>query len=337
MDGMISEGARLLHLRAADLDPLMPLHVCICREGRVFACGPTMVKLLPEGNPVGRSFFDLFEIRRPAGLIDFDSLRNAAGRRLFCCLRAAPAQIFRAIATPLLDDNGLILNLSFGATLVDAVRDHALTDADFAPTDLAVELLYLVEAKSAVMEELRALNLRLQGAKVAAEEQAMTDTLTGLRNRRALDLALGQVALGVAPFSVMHIDLDYFKAVNDSLGHAAGDCVLRKVADVLRAETRVNDTVARVGGDEFVIVLPGLVDAERLLRTAERIIAKLSEPIAFEGAICRISASVGMTMSHFYNLPQPEQMLIDADQALYASKRAGRACAQIFKPEAAGD
>ncbi len=327
---MISEGSRLLQMRAVDLDPLMPLHLCITAAGQVFACGPTMAKLIPTGNPVGQSFFDLFDIRRPAGLTDFATLRAAAGRRLFVCLRAAPSQVFRAIATPLLGESGLILNLSFGATLVDAVRDHALTDADFAPTDLAVELLYLVEAKSAVMEELRALNLRLQGAKVAAEEQAMTDTLTGLRNRRALDQSLGCVLLGMAPFSVMHIDLDYFKAVNDSLGHAAGDFVLRRVADVLRSETRADDTVARVGGDEFVIVLPGLVDAEHLLRIADRIIAKLSEPIEFEGSACCISASIGMTMSHLYSEPDPDQMLIDADHALYASKRAGRARAQIF-------
>ena len=153
------------------------------------------------------------------------------GQRLHVDLRGK-GDTFRGLAVPT-GDGGMLLNLSFGIRLIDAVRQHALTDADFAATDMAVEMLYLVEVKQAVMTELRRLNLRLQGAKATAEEQALTDTLTGLRNRRALDVSLpALIGQGVA-FGLMHIDLDYFKQVNDTLGHAAGDQVLRRSGEGL--------------------------------------------------------------------------------------------------------
>ncbi len=311
------------------LGALMPMHLLIGADGRILACGPTMQKLM-QGKPLlGFDFFDVFEVRRPSGLGSLSALRARSGGRIYLNARTMPATGFRGIAVPLAGGKGMVINLSFGIGLVDAVRDHQLTDADFAPTDLAVELLYVVEAKSAVMQELRDLNLRLQGAKSAAEEQALTDTLTGLRNRRALDLALAVATGGPRPFALMHLDLDFFKAVNDTLGHAAGDHVLRSVARVLTDETRANDTVARVGGDEFVILLPGLTDPTKLEQIGQRIIAKLCEPIPYEGQMCRIAASVGVTYSTAYTHPQSDEMLNDADQALYSAKRAGRGCVRL--------
>jgi len=116
------------------------------------------------------------------------------------------------------------------------------------------------------MGEVSKMALRLQGAKARAEEQALTDVLTGLGNRRAMERALSTLMQNGGGFALIHLDLDYFKQVNDTLGHAAGDHVLAEVASLLRASVRGADLVARVGGDEFVILLAGVQDRGLLER-----------------------------------------------------------------------
>jgi diguanylate cyclase (GGDEF)-like protein len=314
----------VLSLGFAALGQLMPMFLLLNAEGEIVEAGPTLRKLCGDQRLTGVAFQDVFAFKRPQGLLNMADLARDAGARLRLSLRKPPCTGFKGLAVPLAGQGGWLLNLSFGIGVTDAVREHDLTDSDFAPTDLTVEMLYLVEAKSAVLTELRKLNQRLQGAKSAAEEQAMTDTLTGLRNRRAMDHTMQNLLHSGTVFSLMHIDLDFFKAVNDTLGHAAGDFVLAQVARVLQEETRGGDTVARVGGDEFVIISPGLSDYPTLSRVAQRIIDRLSAPLEFEGKECQISASIGATLSRLYLAPSPEQMLSDADRALYASKHAGR-------------
>lgn len=311
------------------LDRLMPMHLRLDAGGVIQSVGPTLLKLLPEGGVLGRPVAEVFAQRRPTVTLRMEDLRAKLGATLHIGLVDDPGLVLRGLAVPT-GAEGLLINLSFGIWVNEAVRRHSLTVADFAATDLTVEMLYLVEAKSAVMHELRNLNLRLQGAKVVAEEQALTDTLTGLRNRRALDMRMKDLRQHRQTFGLMHIDLDFFKQVNDTLGHAAGDHVLREVARILTEETRTTDLAARVGGDEFVLVFPGLTDPKRLEHIAARIIERLSDPMPFDDALCTISASIGMTVSISYDHPQSEQMLADADEALYASKRAGRGRAHFY-------
>lgn len=315
------------------LDVLCPMHVVVSTTGHVVHAGPTLQKLRPDVPMVGRRFLEVFDLKRPRAISNMEKLRASAGTKLHLQLRDDLKTEVKGILVPGIDEGTSIINLSFGISVVDAVSDYALTSVDFAATDLTIEMLYLVEAKSAAMEASRTLNLRLQGAKIAAEEQAFTDTLTGLKNRRAMDHVLDRHAAWGTQFGVMQVDLDWFKAVNDTLGHAAGDHVLQTVARVMVEETRDNDTVARVGGDEFVILLPNAHETAALRGIGERIISRLSRPMPFQGETCRISASIGVAIYEPGGGVTVADLMDDADVALYASKHRGRAQQTFYTPD----
>ncbi len=330
--GMSGSGMAGAALGAAALDALLPLHVRVGPTGHVVAVGPTLARLRPGAALPGRRLLELFEFRRPAAPATLADLMAPTQRRLALQFRDAPRTAFKGVAVPL-GDGGALLDLSFGIGVVQAVTDHRLTASDFAPTDLTVELLYLVEAKSAAMEESRRLNTRLERARSAAEAEALTDALTGLANRRAMEATLGRLIAARIAFGLIHLDLDRFKAVNDTHGHAAGDAVLAAVARAIRAEVRDEDVAARVGGDEFVLLIPRIADPARLARVAERIIARIEEPVPYREVVCSVSSSAGIAISTAYARPDAERMLKDADAALYASKHAGRARASIHPGE----
>ncbi|MFZ5962834.1 diguanylate cyclase domain-containing protein [Thalassococcus sp. BH17M4-6] len=317
------------------LAQLCPMHALLSPTGHIRHTGPTLRKLRPGLELNGRRFLEVFEVQRPRGVTDMAGLLALAGRKLHLRLRDAPRTQLKGVLVPD-PSGGAIVDLSFGFAVVDAVRSFDLTSSDFAPTDLAVEMLYLVEAQNAAMTESRKLNLRLQGARIAAEEQAFTDTLTGLRNRRALDHVLARLTDAGRPFALMHVDLDYFKAVNDRLGHAAGDFVLQNVAQILTGETRQNDIAARLGGDEFVVIVDGAQDRRTLADIAARIIIGLERPLDFGGQPCRISGSIGIACAPG-TAATPEALMAAADAALYTSKRAGRGRHTFFEPGMAMD
>ncbi|MCB2115103.1 MAG: GGDEF domain-containing protein [Rhodobacteraceae bacterium] len=322
-----SERPEPARLGEVALGRLMPMHVRVGPRGHIRGAGPTMLKLCRGGELIGARFLDVFELHPLGTTAMIADIGALAGQRLQLVHRAS-GKALRGHVVPLEGGLGALVNLSFGIQAAAAVRDHDLTNADFAPTDLTVELLYVTEAKAAVMAELAALNRRLQVAREAAEAQALTDALTGLANRRAFDAALGRAtdaaSRGGADFALLHLDLDLFKSVNDTLGHAAGDFVLSHVAQVLRSVTRRGDIAARVGGDEFVVLMPGLTDAAAVEETGERIIAGIEAPLFFEGKRVRVSGSVGATLSLLYERPDADRMLSDADTALYTSKHEGR-------------
>lgn len=316
----------------ADLLALLrPLHIWITKTGHIQRAGHGFAKLR-QGEVLGRRFLEVFEVLQPAGISNVGGLRGFDGQVIRVRLREVPDIVMRAFVV---DDQsgGVILDMTFGFAVIDAVRKFDLTAQDFAPSDLAVELLFLQEAKSSAMAASFSLNSRLDGARLAAETEALTDGLTGLHNRRALDHALNRLGQSQTEYAVLHIDLDLFKLVNDTLGHAVGDAVLKRVAGILRRHTRKDDLVVRAGGDEFIIVCPGLTSRERLSALATKVINDISEPFDIEGHVIEISASIGMGVSLQSSGEDPLEISEIADIALYAAKRSGRGRHVFWSPD----
>lgn len=313
------------------LDRVLPMHLMIDAKGIIQHAGPTIQKVFGDRDVVGRNVFGLLELKRPRNIKRIEDVRGIDTKRVRLKIRDEYETPLTGAVAFMPDLNCVLVNLSFGYSIAEAVARYELTGSDFAPTELAVEMLYLVEAKTAAMDIASQLAHRLHDEKEVAKNEAQTDGLTGLANRRALDLRFGRQLKRNVPFSLMHLDLDYFKSVNDTHGHAAGDAVLEAVADVLQQETREVDLVARVGGDEFVIVLDNLVCPARLEKIAARLIQCIEKPVVFRDIECRVSASIGVVLSTSYVHPDPLEMAEDADQALYASKRAGRAAFTVTR------
>ena len=162
---------------------------------------------------------------------------------------------------------------------------------------------------------------------------ARTDALTGLPNRMALEEALDRtlrnISRGAPSAALCFLDLDNFKIVNDTWGHAAGDLVLQKVANVLRQRLRATDDVGRMGGDEFALLLRGcdLDDAEHYIDELRQTIATLTIDSCRRGF--DVGLSVGITMLS-EQTPSVAVALVEADRACYAAKSSGRARTQRF-------
>ncbi|MGJ8604548.1 MAG: diguanylate cyclase domain-containing protein [Marivita sp.] len=309
---------------------LRPLHVCVGMTGHIGQVGVSVAKL-GAGCLTGTRFLETFEILRPAQPSDMGGLRALAGQVLKLRLRAEPGIILRGLVV---DDQagGVIVDMSFGIAVVDAVQHFGLTARDFAPSDLAVELLFLQEAKSSAMAASFSLNSRLNGARLAAETEAMTDGLTGLHNRRALESAMARLGQSDTEYAVLNLDLDRFKQVNDTMGHAVGDAVLLRVATAMRAQTRQDDLLVRAGGDEFVIVCPGLDDRTRLNDLSASLIQAVSAPMQIDGQDVAVGASIGIAVSQSEARVDPETLIARADVALYAAKRSGRGQHVFWSP-----
>lgn len=177
----------------------------------------------------------------------------------------------------------------------------------------------------------------LHAAHLEIAHEAAHDPLTGLANRRrALDTLAHVIATGGGPLALLIIDLDGFKQVNDTLGHIAGDMVLRTVATRLSAETRRTDLAARLGGDEFLVLILGDTAEEDALWLARKVIAAIARPVPHAGTQARVSASIGIALypQHGEN---SEALFAAADAAMYAAKRAGRDGFRVAGEVAAAD
>jgi diguanylate cyclase len=171
--------------------------------------------------------------------------------------------------------------------------------------------------------------LRLEAANSRVLKLAQTDLLTSLANRRAflkrLTMAFAGSLCGAPPFAVLYLDIDNFKDVNDTLGHAMGDLLLKEVVRRLRSAVRTEDLVARFGGDEFAILMPHVTDPETAGELAARIGKLLAVPFSIKGHKVRITSSIGIALLS-PETASPEAMMMQADLALYDAKDEGRDC-----------
>ena len=177
---------------------------------------------------------------------------------------------------------------------------------------------------------------KMRQSEVELDRLARQDSLTGLPNREVLRRALDDALVGAVRrkhrCSVFLLDLDRFKAVNDTLGHPAGDTLLRLVSLRLREVIGELGQVGRLGGDEFEVVLPATSSKDDLSRLAQGIIDSLSRPYTINGTVVTIGASVGIVTSD-YDDRTSDDLMRDADLALYAAKAAGKGCFRFFAPE----
>ncbi len=212
-------------------------------------------------------------------------------------------------AIPRLEENGSVVWT--GAVLdvtPDAMREDALRNAH------------------RLAEQMRADN----------EKQALHDGLTGLPNRRYYDRAIAERlnqarSQGGEDCTLIRLDLDHFKNVNDTLGHEAGDMVLVRVSEVLRDSIRSSDFAARIGGDEYSILLSQGTTRDDASALVARIQEKLAEPLAYHGRQCRFGASFGI--AHVDDLAEAgADIQMFADAALYQAKERGRNCLKFFTP-----
>jgi diguanylate cyclase (GGDEF)-like protein/PAS domain S-box-containing protein len=254
--------------------------------------------------------------------IEFERwMSHRSGRRFWCRLQARPVD-------PKSPTTGgtiwIIEDVTERRQAVDALRQ------------LNEQLEERVRERTAELEQA---NARLQSevedrqqAEARAQHLALHDALTGLPNRRLLNdrlvQSLAQAKRETWQLAVMFIDLDRFKNINDTLGHTVGDEVLREMSRRLTGILRESDTVARVGGDEFVVVLSHAQPGDLALVTA-KMMSELCSPVNCEGQELRITASIGVA-SYPGDAEDPLKLLSQADAAMYHAKSRGRRNVQFY-------
>ena len=225
--------------------------------------------------------------------------------------------------------------------LVDAFNEM-LAELEKRDNDLEAHRISLEAEVVERTAELQDANSELQTeiavrkkAEAALRRQALHDGLTGVPNREMLmselDVACRRFAEDPeSAFALLFVDLDGFKLINDSLGHGAGDSLLRRAAERLLESVRTGDLVARIGGDEFAVLLSGVSAPDEARSLAERCRQALSRPFRVQDSEVFITASIGVA---FGGEKSPESLLRDADAAMYRSKSGGKAAVSLFDDE----
>jgi diguanylate cyclase (GGDEF)-like protein/PAS domain S-box-containing protein len=216
-------------------------------------------------------------------------------------------------------------NRPFGVLDVHATEPHRFSAKDVPFVQAAANVLADAIERHAADQALR--------------YRVLHDSLTGLPNRLsfvdALGLSLDKASVSGSPVGILFLDLDHFKLINDSLGHHAGDALLRAVAPRLRAHLRPGDVVARFGGDEFGILIDRLADEGEALAIADRVASAFAQPFSLDGVDHFVSASIGVAVARASEerTVNAELLIRDADAAMYRAKEGGRARCVLFDAE----
>jgi diguanylate cyclase (GGDEF)-like protein len=222
------------------------------------------------------------------------------------------------------------------AGVMSCVGIVLLTRMAFGLHKRLVEQLNIRFAVVDIAEELRVEMADRRRAEEQLTQLANYDPLTGLPNRtlceHKLGRAIARVRGGDAQLAVLFVDLDRFKTINDSLGHTIGDEVLKRVAQRLQRSVTERDTVARLSGDEFIMLIEDAEDREDLTALADRILRVIGKPMLLGETELRVTASIGITLLA-EDSPDVKSLLANADTALYRAKKRGRNRAQFFTPD----
>lgn len=223
------------------------------------------------------------------------------------------------------------------------LSDMGVTLSEIPPHHALAEMLMLLQTNRNAMEDARDLaskirerNQELEQLTRALRQQAYHDALTGLPNRLMLRErllhAIARARRQQSRLAVLFIDLDRFKSVNDSLGHRVGDQLLQAVAGRLKNVLRESDTVAREGGDEFLVLLEDVREPEHVGRVAEKILERLNQPYQVEDNELHCGASIGVSL-YPMDGEDEDQLINHADAAMFDSKDEGRNCIRFFSRE----
>ncbi|PUB19232.1 putative bifunctional diguanylate cyclase/phosphodiesterase [Yoonia sediminilitoris] len=324
-------------LPRAILESLCPCAAVFDADGTILHSGPTLEKAY--GEPLaGKNLLDIFKVTAPRALSKTKDFKRFLTRKISVTLmrpdgdhRIAFRSQFISISD---DDRTFIVNCSFGQSLLSSVEILDLEEGNFSFADPSMDLFNSLSVQQELITEHQHLTEKLKSAKQSAERRANTDPLTDLPNRRAFSdhaerMLRSQKQDGKA-LAFLLIDLDKFKQVNDMFGHAAGDFVLKAATNVLRSAFGDNGFVARLSSDEFIALITGkdvLAEAEKL---SFSIISQISEPIKYESSRVQIGASIGITTACPGQTKSLDQLLLEADLALFEAKEGGRLRSQVY-------
>ena len=291
----VSKGAALLHF----LEAVRQGHLFIDRKARLVTCTPRALLILQAFDPTLRCRSSIRQLFR-ALLIADPSLRG---------------QFVARLREAWIEERRIEIEITTDHRVIE-IEIHPVVEQGWAITLDDISLRRTAEANAARLARL--------------------DPLTELPNRLLLrervDEALSRLARTGEPFSLLLIDLDRFKPVNDTLGHPVGDRLLQKVAERLLATVRPTDTVARLGGDEFIVLQTATVSASAAETLARRVVDLIGRTYVVDGNLLTIGASVGIARAP-QDASAVDSLLKCADLALYRAKVDGRSTFRFFEPE----